>query len=300
MQGIGNWKQWIACAVSVATVAALGACRSSKRGVRVGGKEAKLTATLNGLDKEDRKKASNWKYELSGCVPTVNGTFEKPNKVQFKTTGLKKGLSGCQLRVKLPGEIPSDIQFVEGEKRVLYWARELGIEKNADGALVTSVNLTKLYSRKPTDGSTGIWLDVTLKGLEPADQGVSAWIYRMTGCLSGVNGALGADGTVSFQADRLDASKDCKLRIKHLNPPAEWKFKDGEAGVLYYGAFQAQQAQKERRWNGQVTMKKWYQVGSGDAPAGILVETEKGQCEPGEVYDREDRECIEDNQDEGA
>ncbi len=124
-------------------------CRTPRRSVRVGGDAATLKVQMGGLDQAALGR-TDWLYELSGCVPVLNGALEGSDLVVFKAMGLKKGLAGCQLRVRLLNSTPG-ISFAAGtEPNVLFWARELIISQDAGGHLVAKAPLQKLFTIAPS------------------------------------------------------------------------------------------------------------------------------------------------------
>lgn len=130
-------------AVIFAATAVTG-CRSPRRGVRVGSDSAKLDITMSGLASEDAGKG-NWTYELSGCLPPINGELGEGNVVSFTSVGLKPGLENCQFRVKT-AQPSASVKFVEGsEPNVLYWSRALTISQSASGQLISEASLQKLF-----------------------------------------------------------------------------------------------------------------------------------------------------------
>lgn len=132
-------------AVVLMTVAsAISSCRSPRRGVRVGSEAAQMEVSMVGIAPEDAGK-TNWIYELSGCLPPMNGELGLNNTVSFTAIGLKAGLENCQLRVKSTQPSPS-VKFIEGsEPNVLYWSRSMIISQNAAGKLIASASLQKLF-----------------------------------------------------------------------------------------------------------------------------------------------------------
>lgn len=125
-------------------LSSLQGCRQSRRSVRVGADSATLKVTME-LPPEDLSRA-DWLYELSGCTPVMNGSLEGKNVAIFKGIGLKKGLTGCQMRIKILNPTPA-ITFAAGtEPNVLFWAKDVPISQDASGALVATASFQRLYS----------------------------------------------------------------------------------------------------------------------------------------------------------
>lgn len=139
-----NTKLIISVIAGVFTATSISSCRSPRRGVRVGSDTSRLDITMTGLANEDAGK-NNWTYELSGCLPPINGELREANVVSFTAIGLKSGLENCQFRVKTL-QPAATIKFVEGsEPNVLYWSRALTISQNAAGQLISEASLQKLF-----------------------------------------------------------------------------------------------------------------------------------------------------------
>jgi hypothetical protein len=107
------------------------------------GLPTKVTVTLSGLDQADGGK-KDWIYELSGCITPLNGNLDDDNKVVFSTIGLKRGLSDCELRIKVVSP-STGISFAGPEEGVLYIAKEITIAQDYDGSLAAEADLQKLY-----------------------------------------------------------------------------------------------------------------------------------------------------------
>lgn len=119
-------------------------CRSSRRGVRVGGDVATLTVTMENLASTDTDRPE-WIYELSGCIAALNGELTGPSTVAFKAVGLKQGLTGCQLRISSLTPI-AGVTFADPTSNVLYFARDFELTQTAAGALASVPKLQKLYT----------------------------------------------------------------------------------------------------------------------------------------------------------
>lgn len=118
-------------------------CRTPRRAVATEGLPTKVTVTLSGLDQADGGK-KDWIYELSGCITPLNGNLEDDDKVVFSTIGLKRGLSDCEMRIKVASPA-SGISFAGPEEGVLYLAKEITIAQDYDGSLAAEADLQKLY-----------------------------------------------------------------------------------------------------------------------------------------------------------
>jgi hypothetical protein len=151
---------------------AISSCRSERRGVRVGSEAAQLEVSLIGLAPEDAGK-TNWIYELSGCLPPMNGELGKTNTVSFTAIGLKAGLENCQMRIKSTQPSPS-IKFIEGsEPNVLYWSRSMIISQNAAGKLIADASLQKLFENViPADARKTFALSIPVSFAKPENESV--------------------------------------------------------------------------------------------------------------------------------
>jgi hypothetical protein len=118
-------------------------CRTPRRSVPTDGLPAKFTVTLTGLDEADQGK-TDWIYELSGCINTLNGNLESDNKVLFTAIGLKRGLDDCTVRVRVASPAPT-YTFAGAESGVLYLAKNVTVSQNPNGGLAASAELQKLY-----------------------------------------------------------------------------------------------------------------------------------------------------------
>jgi len=151
---------------------AITSCRSARRGVRVGSEAAQLEVNLVGMAPSDAGNA-NWIYELSGCLPPMNGELATDNKVLFSAIGLKAGLENCQIRVKSLQPSPS-IKFIEeSEPNVLYWSRSMVISQNAAGKLIADASLQKLFENIiPTDARKTFSLSIPITFSKAEDETV--------------------------------------------------------------------------------------------------------------------------------
>lgn len=133
----------LAIAAGILACSLAAGCRTPRRAVTTEGLPAKLTVRLAGLDETDRSK-TDWIYELSGCTNTLNGKLEEDDQVVFTTVGLKRGLTSCEVRVRIINPAPS-YTFAGPESGVLYLATGVEISQDADGALAAAAELQKLY-----------------------------------------------------------------------------------------------------------------------------------------------------------
>lgn len=131
--------------VVACTALSVGACRNSRRGVRVGGDVATLIVKMENLVSTDANRPE-WIYELSGCVAAMNGELTAISTATFKGVGLKQGLTGCQLRVRTLETITGITFAANSEANVLYFARDFELTQNVDGALTSTPKLQKLYA----------------------------------------------------------------------------------------------------------------------------------------------------------
>jgi hypothetical protein len=135
----------IACLSLVATAA----CRSERKGVRVGESAATLRVEMLGVPTEDQGK-TNWVHELSGCIGELNGEVSG-SWVTFKAVGLKQGLTGCQLRVQtLAPDAATKWTFAvepgPAGQRVFYFGRDVTpLAFDERGALTGQVQMQKVY-----------------------------------------------------------------------------------------------------------------------------------------------------------
>jgi hypothetical protein len=221
-QSHSNSRSALIAAAGLATILALSsahtACRSGKRAVRASGEAATLKGILNGLEPEDKGHA-DWIYEMSGCVPAVNGTLVTDgggDVVTFKSTGLKTGVTGCQLRVRTIGPVaPNAKPIVATEPDVVYWSKNFEISQSPDGELTSQINVIRLYEvvGPPESGFT---LKVPVKFPAAEPESVSAKInctpavsnpgaYTTTSALEGeFTFAMTLAGGADFNCTDLD------------------------------------------------------------------------------------------------
>jgi hypothetical protein len=218
--------------VVVATTLVGEGCRSPRRGVRVGATAAELKVTMEGLAPEDTGKSA-WIYELSGCLPELNGTLsgDEPNVVSFKAPGIKRDLKGCQLRVKV-AEAPSDVRYVAGsEPGVLYWARDLNIKNDAAGALVAAAPLQKMFDRITGDTRGSFTLKVKVKFPAARDKGAVTGSLQCEPAVVGVGSYEGGDeeGELRFLIG-ADAAQAFSCPDLYLNVDGRLQAYRGELG----------------------------------------------------------------------
>jgi hypothetical protein len=150
-------------ALVLVTATVFAACRSPRRGVRVGSDAARLDVTMTGLAAEDSNNSS-WVYELSGCMSPLNGVLGSDNKVAFTAIGLKAGLENCQFKVRASQLSPTMKPIEEAESGVLYFARDLTISQDAAGQLIASAPLQKLFENVvPSDARKKFTLNIPVK-----------------------------------------------------------------------------------------------------------------------------------------
>lgn len=119
-------------------------CRTPRRAVSTEGQPVKVKVALTGLTEDDRNRPE-WIYELAGCTKPINGNLKDPGEVEFSMLGAKRGLSGCEVRVKILNPGPS-YTFAGPDTGVLYQALDVEISQDADGALIAEAELQRLYS----------------------------------------------------------------------------------------------------------------------------------------------------------
>jgi len=160
----------VTAVILMTVTSAISSCRSARRGVRVGSEAAQLEVTLVGIAAQDAGK-TNWIYELSGCLPPINGELGPSNTVMFAAIGLKAGLENCQVRIKSTQPSPS-IKFIEGsEPNVLYWSRSMIISQNAAGKLIADASLQKLFENiVPNDARKTFTLSIPVSFSNPENE----------------------------------------------------------------------------------------------------------------------------------
>lgn len=139
------------------------ACRTPRQAVRIGSSAAELKVKMEGLSPDDIGRSA-WIYELSGCVAALNGTLKADEGiVSFRAPGLRRDLNGCQFTVRVATP-PADVRAVPGaESGVLYLARDLLIRNSAEGELVATAPLQKLFERVQGDLRSSFTLKLKLE-----------------------------------------------------------------------------------------------------------------------------------------
>lgn len=141
-----TWIITLGCAALVA-ITSFG-CKSKRRGLPVGSNTATFQVKLTGpFENEEQSKKAAWQYELSNCVPQVNGVIGDDNVVTFKSAGIHKGVAvPCQIRVKALNVEAFSKSFYSPEEGTFYWAREVPVKTNAKGEFYTEIGLEKIYT----------------------------------------------------------------------------------------------------------------------------------------------------------
>lgn len=296
--------------VSVFALAAFGAsaCRSSKKGVRVGSEAATLKLQMANLDEKDQGKAG-WIYELSGCTSALNGELGENNVVTFSAVGLKQGLTGCQFRVKVVSA-PAGIVFAaDAEQNVLYWTRELELTQDASGQLSAVAGLQRLYQVVPSydaKQSFTLKVPVTFPAAESAapitgeikcnPQIANIGLYTATNATSGVlTFPVAIDTETPFECTQLFVSVGGASG------------KAGNAGK-YVAALSGDAAKfkgipSETTTTSPVALTLAFPDAGSDTKTGtgtgaatdVDVTTKAGNCAEGEVYDTAKHACVKAN-----
>lgn len=272
------------CALALVASAA---CRQSRRSVAVGGDAATLKVTMEGLSAEDKAR-SDRVYELSGCTSVLNGELGAGDVLTYKAVGLKKGLAGCQLRVKLLKTV-DDMVFAAGtEPNVIYWANQLTISQDATGALTATANMQKLYTIASNDPAKGKFsLKVPVKFATPeANKPVTAHII----CTPEI-----VEWSTSYPADNPQEGEF--LFSVSLDKDTDYKCSEIQIGVAgtikYKGAIVAGDTDFTAKVNSERKAKQVALVLQIVADeGGVSVGVDSAECKAGEVMDVVARKCV--------
>jgi hypothetical protein len=129
----------------------LSACRTAKRSIRVDPQVASVKVSMLGVDPElDASLSIIW--ELTGCVPSVNGVKDPDGSVVFKSPSLKR-LAVCQVKGQALEAEPQGITFSTAEK-ILYWSREVVIKEDDSGQFYAQARLQSVFQRSSPPGTT--------------------------------------------------------------------------------------------------------------------------------------------------
>jgi hypothetical protein len=218
----------VTAVVLMTVTSAISSCRSARRGVRVGAEAAQMEVTMVGIATEDAGKTS-WIYELSGCLPPINGQLGANNTVSFTAIGLKAGLENCQMRIKST-QPSSAIKFVEGsEPNVLYWSRNMIISQNAAGKLIADASLQKLFENIiPSDARKTFGLSIPIAFSKAETEAVVTATLKCTPEIANIGRFTRIDatrGTVDFTLPiEVDIAYTCsELYINAGGVPLKYK-----------------------------------------------------------------------------
>jgi hypothetical protein len=218
----------VTAVVLMTVTSAISSCRSARRGVRVGSEAAQMEVTMVGIATEDAGK-TNWIYELSGCLPPINGQLGANNTVSFTAIGLKAGLENCQMRIKSTQPSPA-IKFVEGsEPNVLYWSRNMIISQNAAGKLIADASLQKLFENIiPSDARKTFGLSIPIAFSKAETESVVTATLKCTPEIANIGRFTRIDptkGTIDFTLPiEADIAYTCsELYINAGGVPLKYK-----------------------------------------------------------------------------
>lgn len=271
--------------VAVTALAAFG-CRSPRRGVRVGSDTATLKVTMAGLAPSDSNRAE-WIYELSGCIAALTGNLTGPATAEFTAIGLKKGMTGCQLRVRSVETSLQGLKF-EGDPGVYYWVKDMTISQEADGTLSSIANLQRLYGVSGTSAAL-FTLNVPVK-FAAAESGkvVTGAIQCSPEILTvgAYEKASDTEGTFAFKSEiPAEASYQCTAFEVRVDGAPDARHKGTFAGTS--GDFTAKPGESVKTDVLALT------VVEKPAGSGVDVTTTGEACnEDGMKYDAETRKCT--------
>ncbi len=221
-------RVWATAIVLMTITTAISSCRSARRGVRVGSEAAQLEVSLVGMAAEDAGK-TNWIYELSGCLPPMNGELSPTNTVMFTAIGLKAGLENCQMRVKSTQPSPS-IKFIEGsEPNVLYWSRSMIISQNAAGKLIADASLQKLFENiVPADARKTFTLSIPVSFSKAENESVITATLKCSPDIANIGTFTRVDatkGNIDFKLPiEADIAYSCSELFIHVSgDPLKYK-----------------------------------------------------------------------------
>jgi hypothetical protein len=257
---------------------------------------------MTNLDPEDQGK-HEWVYELYAsaendgaehCPSQITGTLGDGNAVSFTAPGLKKGLPGCQFRIKtVEGAFPPGVKpLADTEPGTLYWAKDLLISQNASGALEATAALQKLFVVEPSpDARHGFTLTVPVKFAVPETRpAITASLNCKPG--TGAIGVLPADPAAATEFTFYIAiDRAVPFQCTDLSVAV-----DGHNNV-YTGVFSGTSGEftaepdKALRLADTIALKLM-----GDAPTdddGVHVNVDPADCTAdGKIYDRLTKKCI--------
>lgn len=295
------------CSLFLVAVATIAACRTPRQAVRVGSTSAELKVNMEGLAPEDVGRSA-WIYELSGCIPTLNGTLQTgENIVSFRAPGLRRDLKGCQFSVRVATP-PSDIRPVAGaEAGMLYLARELLIRNDANGALVASAPLQKLFDRVKGDQRGSFTLKLKLEFPDTVESGALTGSLQCSPAVVGVGSftgtgksgemrfLIGVDTEEAFRCEQVYINIGGKLQLYRgeLGPQSAFTAKAG--GEITLGPINLVKQQSATD-NNQVLDPSTSSNGSVEptpsSSQGIEVNTiGTERCNDNEVFDTEKFAC---------
>lgn len=300
---------WLLLLLTVPLVFETG-CRSPRKGLRVGADAAELKVTMEGLAPEETGKSA-WIYEISGCLPTLNGTLSEsnPQVVIFKAPGIKRELKGCQFRVKV-AELPPDVRPVSGaEPGVLFWASDLIIRNDISGALVANAALQKMFDRVKTDAQGIFTLKIkvafpsgniasSITGALQCDPSVvSVGSYAGDSQRGELEFLISTDTEKTFSCSNLYINADGKLQVYTANLSADGQFTVTPGGKGVVGPITLIKQESEAVSptpppSTPVTPPGTDPATSAAAPDGIQVKTLGTEtCRDNEVFDIEKFQC---------
>jgi len=269
------------------------ACRESNRGLRVGATAATAKITLANLDTADHGR-QDWTYELSGCLDAVTGTLGENDIVSFSSPSIKKDLDGCEVRVKVMKPLDSMVFASGSEAGVLYWAKDIKISEDLNGALSASAPLQKLYNNVPTadaQKSFTLQVPVTFPAAETGTPVTAALSCSPEIPNIGVYKATSdTQGAFSFAvAINSDTSFACTEMIVNVNGVAQ-KYRANfktDAGKITGSPAQTVTTQT-------VTLSLTQTPSPTGGSAGVVVSTtsDAGVCPDGQEYDSTTHACI--------
>ena len=272
--------------IFVATFWNLSACRTTKRAIRVDQPTASVKIAMLGLDPElDAKLSLIW--ELSGCVPTVNGVKNPDGTVVFKSPSLKH-LAICQVKARpLEGE-PEGITFSTSEK-ILYWARDIVIKEDQSGQYYSEARLQPLF--KPvTPPATSFRVDAPVVFSPLGGENlITATLDCSPLLLSYVAtwkpSATPGEGVFEF-AGQIDAASPTWTCARI------WVSVDG-IGQKYLGTWDPAHSfvpsPTVLTTLPKITLAPW--APPPETPGGISVSTRPGSCPDGHIYNIATRTC---------
>lgn len=274
--------------------AAGSACHAARREVRVGGDAATLKVSLSGpiTQEADRK---TWLYELSGCIPVLTGTIDETDAVSFTAIGLKKDLPGCQLRVKTVGTTSGITPVAGVEPNVLYWAKNLEISQDANGALVSQTELQQLFTVTPSPDAKNVFslhVPVIFKTQETAKPMTAAIVCTPSVSNIGVypdTNPVDGEFVFSVAVDRATPFHCTTLQVSVAGVLQKYtaEIKPGN-GDFTGAADQAKTLLPLRLMQQETT-----QPANPTTPGGVVVNISPEDCTAdGKIFDTAKHECV--------